>query len=85
MAIEKDVKSRIQHKHDIEVNWNKATGFIPKAGEIIVYDADSSYSYPRIKIGDGIKTVIELKFIDEEKVNKNEIPTIQLITWGDDD
>jgi hypothetical protein len=34
---EKIVKTRIQNKHDLEVNWNNAT-FIPIAGEIIIYD-----------------------------------------------
>ena len=37
MATEKNISSRIIHKHDTEVNWNKATNFIPKAGEIIVF------------------------------------------------
>ena len=31
-------------------------------GEIIVYDADDTYSYPRFKIGDGIHNVNELPF-----------------------
>lgn len=31
---------RISQKHDFEVNWNKARGFIPNAGEIIIYDAE---------------------------------------------
>ena len=30
MAIEKNINSRIIHKHDIEANWNRATTFIPK-------------------------------------------------------
>lgn len=29
---------RVLMKHDITVNWSKAVNFIPKAGEIIVYD-----------------------------------------------
>ena len=29
---------RIVHKHDIEANWLKAENFIPKQGEIIIYD-----------------------------------------------
>ena len=40
MATEKNISSRIINKHDTEINWNKATNFIPKAGEIIVYDRD---------------------------------------------
>lgn len=62
MANEKNINSRIQHKHDTEANWNKATNFSPKQGEIIVYDVDANYSYERFKIGDGIKKVNELPF-----------------------
>lgn len=53
------------HKHDSEVNWNKATNFIPKEGELIIYDIDNNYSYPRVKIGDGKTTVINLPFLLE--------------------
>ena len=58
--------SRIIHKHDIETNWNTAannSNFIPKQGEIIVYDKDSNYNYERIKIGDGVTNVANLPFI----------------------
>lgn len=65
MSKEKNISSRIQHKHDIEINWNKASNFIPKAGEIIIYDIDEIYSYPRIKIGDGIKFVNDLSFAND--------------------
>ena len=36
----KTINTRISQKHDFEVNWNKASGFIPNAGEIIIYDAE---------------------------------------------
>ena len=58
MANEKELKSRLLQKHDTEENWNKATNFVPKAGEIIVYDGDN----PKIKIGDGAKTVTNLEY-----------------------
>ena len=60
---EKNIKSRIVHKHDVELNWNKATNFIPKQGEIIVYDIDSNHSYERIKIGDVATNVNNLPFV----------------------
>lgn len=60
---EKTLNTRMQQKHDVEANWKKATGFVPKAGEIIVYDKDTTYSYPRIKIGDGTRTVTALPFV----------------------
>ena len=32
------MKERIQIKHDIAANWEKAKNFIPLAGELIIYD-----------------------------------------------
>ena len=62
---EKNIKSRIVHKHDTAENWSKATSFIPKQGEIIVYDIDSTYNYERFKIGDGTTLVSALPFADD--------------------
>ena len=62
MAVEKIIDSRIVHKHDIEANWLKATGFYPKQGEIIVYDIDDTHDYERFKIGDGKTLVSDLPF-----------------------
>lgn len=62
---QKEFASRIIHKHDIETNWNKATTFIPKQGEMIVYDIDDLHDYERIKIGDGVTVVTELPFYQE--------------------
>lgn len=45
------ILTRIQHKHDVEANWRKATNFAPLAGELIIYDADENYEYPRFKVG----------------------------------
>ena len=82
---EKELKVRVQQKHDVEANWVKATSFIPKAGEIIIYDADATHSYPRLKIGDGTTTINALPFSGVEKADKIDIPQIQIITWGADD
>lgn len=60
--VEKNMNARIQNKHDIEANWNKALNFIPKAGEIIIYDIDENHNYSRFKIGDGIRTINNLEF-----------------------
>lgn len=35
----KIIKTRIQHKHDLEVNWQRAT-FVPLVGELIIYDVE---------------------------------------------
>lgn len=68
MANEHSLKSRIINKHDIEANWIKAgdaeNPFIPKKGEIIIYDPDDNYSYARMKIGDGVTNVTALLFSD---------------------
>lgn len=58
----KKVLSRIQNKHDTAANWALATHFVPLPGEIIIYDRDENYSYPRIKIGDGVRCPEELPF-----------------------
>ena len=62
---EKTLNTRIQMKTDTEANWNKATNFIPKNGEIIIYATDATHSYQRLKVGDGTKKVNELPFIND--------------------
>lgn len=79
MSNDKQIKTRIINKHDLEANWNAAT-FIPKQGELIIYDvevdADGNtlalpqdrtvpYTYERLKIGDGIHIVKDLQFTNE--------------------
>ena len=58
------VKARIQLKCDTEENWNKAIHFIPLKGEIIIYSADDSHPFCRLKVGDGSTNVVNLPFID---------------------
>lgn len=58
-------KSRISQKHDTETNWNKATNFVPLAGELIVYDTDDTHNVPRVKIGDGNTGLESLPFLGE--------------------
>lgn len=65
----KEFSTRIIHKHDIEDNWNKAVNFIPKMGEIIVYDIDSKHSVERFKVGDGKTTAIDLPFYLEHEID----------------
>ena len=73
--MEKTMKARIQHKHDIEANWLKATNFVPLASEIIVYDPDENYDYPRIKIGDGEININSLPFVTKDYAKISDIPT----------
>ena len=58
----KNIDSRIMHKHDTEENWKKAINFIPKSGELIIYDTDENHPFPRTKIGNGISKINELPF-----------------------
>ena len=58
----KTLQTRVQMKHDTETNWNKATNFVPLAGEIIVYDVDETNLTPRVKIGDGSTLLADLPF-----------------------
>ncbi len=50
------IQSRLIQRHDIEENWNKATDFAPRLGEMIIYDPDSTHRRPRYKLGiwDGV-------------------------------
>ena len=34
--------ARVRLKNDIEANWKKATSFIPKQGELIIYNAEKN-------------------------------------------
>ena len=63
---DKKVKTRIQNKHDTEENWGKLNT-PPLAGEIIIYDKDSTHTKQRIKVGDGTTTVDELPFIVDKE------------------
>lgn len=75
------VFTRIKSKHDTTANWNNAIGFIPLAGEIIIYDDYETKTYtveeygeqvtktvniPNIKIGTGNAYVQDLAFVDQK-------------------
>ena len=65
MSEKNTLRTRLVNKHDIEANWLKATNFTPLVGEIVVYDPDGNYDYPRIKIGDGKTNINSLPFIKD--------------------
>lgn len=72
------IKTRIQLKSDTEANWNKAApkngnpGFIPLRGEVIIYSADATHAFSRLKVGDGETNVVNLPFIDSGTLNGEE-------------
>ena len=72
-------------KRDTEANWLKAKNFIPKSGEIIIYDYESG---PKFKIGDGKRNVSDLPFINSGKIeiqiNDAEVDSRCLILKGVD-
>ena len=80
---EKMLKTRIQNKHETEANWSQATGFVPLAGELIIYDVDETHSKPRFKIGDGVRNpdtgkvegtnVNDLPFVSDDFITNDEL------------
>lgn len=60
---QKNINARFQNKHDVEASWLNLTNFIPLQGELIIYDPDENYSYPRVKVGDGVLDINTLPFI----------------------
>lgn len=65
----KTIKTRVVNKHDVESNWVKAVNFIPKQGEIIIYDVDDTHILPRLKVGDGKTIVSSLPFATIEVID----------------
>lgn len=76
------IQARIKTKHDTTENWNNARGFIPMAGEVIVYDDYETREFtvveggetvtktryiPGIKVGTGNAYVQDLAFVGEKE------------------
>ena len=60
---EKKINTRIQQKRETAADWQRATGFKPLDGELIVYSADTTQG-PRMKVGDGTTPVPSLPFAE---------------------
>ena len=74
---DKTVKIRLVLKHDTEENWAKAANFIPKQGEVIIYDGVVG-APSRVKIGDGTTKVNDLPFVHKYLLdNSNTFTAIQ--------
>jgi hypothetical protein len=39
-------------------------------GELIIYDPDDNYSYPRMKLGDGNTLINDLPFLYEDRLDR---------------
>ena len=77
------IKTRIQLKNDTEAHWLLATNFVPLQGEVIIYSADDTHPFSRLKVGDGTTTVNNLPFIGSHNINNiileetyNDLPSI---------
>jgi hypothetical protein len=85
----KTMKTRIIHKHAIATHWALATNFVPKQGELIVYDdryIDSDGNEVivadavKYKIGDGVTLVNDLPFVGGSLV-KSDIISLAASKW----
>ena len=63
-----NITTRMRQKHDTAANWASAVNFTPMAGELIVYDADDTTTYPRFKVGNGQDNINDLPFSDDHYV-----------------
>lgn len=81
------LKARQVQKHDTEANWITAgtNGFIPKKGEIIIYDKDSTHTTVRIKIGDGSSNISSLPFLLDGYATEDQVESSTLVWKNFDD
>ncbi len=67
------MNARISQLHKTEAGWAEVQAqyesnnkvFIPRSGELIVYDPDEHCEYSRLKIGDGNTALQDLPFLVE--------------------
>ena len=63
--MEKQLKTRIQHKIDTYAHWELAKNFIPLEGELIIYTTDENGDDKiGLKIGNGVDFVGDLSFVE---------------------
>ena len=91
------IKTRIQLKSDTEENWKRSvlttdhplglkvsgTSFVPLLGELIVFTADETHPFCRLKVGDGVTNVVSLPFIDAGTINGDEVEIAKFNTYND--
>lgn len=67
----KRLKGKISFKHETEADW-AMSNYIPKNGELVLYDPDEKHEGTRLKRGDGINYVKDLPFINGDKLISGE-------------
>lgn len=89
MAIEKPMNSRVLLKNDIEANWMKAVNFIPRLGEVIIYNAETENDNTQLpkdpSTGQNLRdywiTYPRIKIGDNKQTNVNDLPFITDEIW----
>lgn len=76
MTSNNTIKTRIKLKSDTEQKWS-ANPITPLAGELIVYSADATHPFSRLKVGDGSTNVVNLPFIDAGTLNGEETEIVK--------
>jgi hypothetical protein len=71
------LKARISHKHKLEVEWDKATDFLPKAGELIIYDPEVDAN------GNTITMVVNGKTVPALPTDRSDPYTMSRVKVGD--
>lgn len=74
----KTINTRVKNKHGTEAYWTSHSSFVPLAGEIIIYDPDSTNTCSRIKTGNGTTSIGQLQFctLDIQAISSSEIDDI---------
>ena len=71
-----NIKSAFFHAKESEWKTEELNSYIPKQGEIVIYDIDDVYAYERFKIGDGVQNVNDLPFYNDGFVSYSEAQTL---------
>ena len=77
----KSINGVIIPRHDIEANWKNATDFVPRLGELIVYEADTTNPKVRFKFGDGRSNVNSLPFASSD-IKAEDLSKLGYVTRG---
>jgi len=88
--LNKTISTKIQQNRNFQSVWETTkSDYVPLEGELIVFEAEKTldgtildnsvtgrehYTFPRIKVGDGVTNVMDLPFASSG---------VQIVTWED--